>query len=146
MRVRYYSLDVMKTASVDVQLGWATYVRAADEAAAAATPKKEEQLGEWYLRTAELYAETAGDAAAQQVVEQVRGALLNSADREQCYLIRARAYLQLANFDNAKRDLGASHSLPAASPFLAHRHRRSVQAPSCGPTPSTPPPRLSTAR
>ena len=105
--MRYYSSDVMKTASVDVQLGWATYVRAADEAAAAATPKKEEQLGEWYLRTAELYAETAGDAAAQQVVEQVRGALLNSADREQCYLIRARAYLQLANFDNAKRDLGA---------------------------------------
>ena len=49
--MRYYSLDVMKTASVDVQLGWATYVRAADEAAAAATPKKEEQLGEWYLRT-----------------------------------------------------------------------------------------------
>ena len=65
-----------------------------------------------YLRTAELYAETAGDAAAQQVVEQVRGALLNSADREQCYLIRARAYLQLANFDNAKRDLGAP-PLPA---------------------------------
>ena len=76
-----------------------------------------------YLRTAELYAETAGDAAAQQVVEQVRGALLNSADREQCYLIRARAYLQLANFDNAKRDLGAPHSLPAASPSLAHRRR-----------------------
>ena len=47
VRVRYYSSDVMKTASVDVQLGWATYVRAADEAAAAATPKKEEQLGEW---------------------------------------------------------------------------------------------------
>ena len=112
MKVRYYSADVMKTASVDVQLGWATYVRAADEAAAAATPKKEEQLGEWYLRTAELYAETAGDAAAQQVVEQVRGALLNSADREQCYLLRARAYLQLANFDNAKRDLGAP-PLPA---------------------------------
>ena len=102
-----------------------------------------------YLRTAELYAETAGDAAAQQVVEQVRGALLNSADREQCYLLRARAYLQLANFDNAKRDLGAppSRALRRSSYPLAHcRRRSSTQAPCCGRTPSTPPPRLSTAK
>ena len=42
--MRYYSSDVMNTASVDVQLGWATYVRAADEAAAASTPNKEEHL------------------------------------------------------------------------------------------------------
>ena len=41
------------------------------------------------------------------MLDQVRAALLSGADRDACYMLRAAAYLQLENVDNAKRDLSA---------------------------------------
>ena len=64
------------------------------------------QVSAYYLRAAELLS-YAGGSRAQDVVDQVRAALLSGADRDACYMLRASAYLQLDNIDNAKRDLSA---------------------------------------
>ena len=60
----------------------------------------------YYLRAAELIS-YQGSGKAQEVVDAVRAALLSGADRDQCYMLRASAYLQLENVDNSKRDLSA---------------------------------------
>ena len=67
---------------------------------------RDAQLAAYYVRTAELYGEK-GAKHAQDVINQVRAALLSGASREGCYMLRAPAYLQLQNVDNAKRDLSA---------------------------------------
>ena len=65
-----------------------------------------QQVAAYYLRVAEIYS-YSGSSKAQEVVDQVRAALLSGADRDSCYMLRAAAYLQLENVDNAKRDLSA---------------------------------------
>jgi len=67
--------------------------------------RHEQQLARYYMTTAELFASQPGKG--KEVIEQVRAALLSGADKEQAYLVRASAYLQLGNIDMCKRDLAA---------------------------------------
>ena len=64
------------------------------------------QVAAYYLRAAEIFS-YEGRAKAQDVIDQVRAALLSGADRDVCYLLRAHAYLLLENIDGSKRDLSA---------------------------------------
>jgi len=64
------------------------------------------QVAAYYLRAAELLAE-GGSQHAQDVIDQVRAALLSGADKDACYLLRARAYIHQENLASAKRDVGA---------------------------------------
>ena len=80
-----------------------------NRAAAAATSGEAyqaAQIAAYYLRAAEVLS-SEGRPKAQEVIDQVRAALLSGADRDTCYLLRAHAYLLLDNVDGAKRDLGA---------------------------------------
>jgi len=74
--------------------------------ASAASSVHSTQVARYYLRAAEL-ASYKGSAAAQEVIDQVRAALLSGANREECYMLRALAYLHQQNVDKCKGDLSA---------------------------------------
>ena len=63
------------------------------------------QVAAYYLRTAELLAD-GGKMRAQEVVDQVRAALLSGADRDSCYMLRASAYMQVGPLEPDRNQIG----------------------------------------
>ena len=100
-------------------LHWVSFVRLGDSGSSAGTGQCDggdcatstqkwhaSETARYYLRVAELAA-AKGPASSQEVIDQVRAALLSGASREECYLLRAKAYLQQENLEKCKADLGA---------------------------------------
>jgi len=117
-------------------LHWVSFVRLGDSGSSAGTGQCDggdcatstqkwhaSETARYYLRVAELAA-AKGPASSQEVIDQVRAALLSGASREACYMLRAKAYLQQENLDKCKGDLGAILRHEPEHPAAKALHRQ----------------------
>ena len=98
-------------ASINETLGWVSFLKGSsgqcgEEDSCGGAPWAEQQVAEFYLRSAELFGER-GAAGARRAIEHVGYALSSGAAPERAHMLRASAHLVLDKIPECKDDVTA---------------------------------------